>query len=239
MMDTRCDLHLHSCLSPCGDKDMTPYNLVHLAKLLELDCIALTDHNTSLNCPAALRVGQEAGICVVPGMELCTREEVHVVCLFPALDNALAFSDYVAQNRPDIANRPKIFGEQLLMDHRDTILSRYDPLLTTASNIPTAQAPFLVADFGGVCFPAHIDRPSYSIVSNLGSIRSDMGFTIAEFATSDMIPQYKQNSPDLQNMMLLQNSDAHYLEQMRPGGNVLPLPEITSAALVKYLQNWK
>ena len=86
-----CDLHIHSCLSPCGDEEMTPYNLVNMAKVMGLDILALTDHNSSLNCPAAARAAEEAGIAFVPGMELTTSEEVHVVCLFPDVDSALAF----------------------------------------------------------------------------------------------------------------------------------------------------
>ncbi|HAS37802.1 MAG TPA: phosphoesterase, partial [Ruminococcaceae bacterium] len=79
------DFHLHSCLSPCGDNDMTPYNLVNMAKILGLDAIALTDHNTAQNCRAAMEVGKSIGVTVIPGMELCTSEEVHVVCLFDGL----------------------------------------------------------------------------------------------------------------------------------------------------------
>ena len=87
------DLHLHSCLSPCGDNDMTPYNLVNLAKIFGYDIIALTDHNSCLNCESAMKVGEKIGITVVPGMELCTSEEIHNVCLFPSLEKAMDFSD--------------------------------------------------------------------------------------------------------------------------------------------------
>ena len=105
-MELNYDFHLHSCLSPCGDNDMTPYNLVNMAKIMGLDAIALTDHNTCLNCEAAMKVGKEAGVLVIPGMELCTDEEVHVVCLFPQLENALAFSEYVRERIPPVENRP-------------------------------------------------------------------------------------------------------------------------------------
>ncbi len=102
------DLHLHSCLSPCGDMDMTPNNLVNMAKLLGLDVIALTDHNTSLNCEAAIKVGEEVGVLVIPGMELTTSEDIHAVCLFPTLEKALAFSQYVDENRIHIRNKAAI-----------------------------------------------------------------------------------------------------------------------------------
>ena len=112
---------------------MTPYNLVNMAKVMGLDILALTDHNSSLNCPAAARAAEEAGIAFVPGMELTTSEEVHVVCLFPDVDSALAFSGYVAERLPKIKNRLDIFGEQLIMDDRDGILGREENLLSTAS----------------------------------------------------------------------------------------------------------
>lgn len=89
------DLHLHSCLSPCGDDDMTPANIVGMAAVKGLDVIALTDHNSCKNCPAAIHHGQQYGVIVIPGMELCTIEEVHIICLFPELDAALAFDQYV------------------------------------------------------------------------------------------------------------------------------------------------
>lgn len=134
-----CDLHIHSCLSPCGDEEMTPYNLVNMAKVMGLDILALTDHNSSLNCPAAARAAEEAGIAFVPGMELTTSEEVHVVCLFPDVDSALAFSGYVAERLPKIKNRLDIFGEQLIMDDRDGILGREENLLSTASFISIGE----------------------------------------------------------------------------------------------------
>ena len=102
------DLHLHSCLSPCGDNDMTPYNLINMAKIMGLDLIALTDHNTCGNCRAAMEAGRQAGITVVPGMELCTAEEVHNVCLFADVDSAEAFSDYIKTTMMPIKNKAKI-----------------------------------------------------------------------------------------------------------------------------------
>ena len=128
----RYDFHNHSCLSPCGDGDMTPFNLVNMAKLLNLDVIALTDHNSALNCPAALKVGQAVGVTVIPGMELCTSEEVHVVCLFDELDGALSFSDYVHKTMPPVKNRADIFGEQIIVDENDNTTGSEKILLTTA-----------------------------------------------------------------------------------------------------------
>ena len=108
------DLHIHSCLSPCGEDDMTPANIAGMAKVIGLDVIALTDHNSCKNCPAIVRAAQEYGITVLCGMELCTAEEVHVLCYFPTLDNAMDFDSYVYGCIPDLPNTPALFGNQLL-----------------------------------------------------------------------------------------------------------------------------
>lgn len=147
------DLHIHSCLSPCGDADMTPNNIVHMALLAGFDMIALTDHNTCGNCPALLTVAREAGLTAVPGMELCTAEEAHVVCLFPELEAAMAFDAAVAPTLPPVRNRPDIFGEQLMMDAGDEIVGRRDILLTTASSISVEEVLPLARSFGGPPFP--------------------------------------------------------------------------------------
>lgn len=231
----RYDLHNHSCLSPCGDNDMTPYNLVNMAKLLDLDVIALTDHNTCLNCPAAVKVGEEIGITVVPGMELCTAEEVHVVCLFPDVESALAFSAYVRENMPPVKNREDIFGEQRIMDERDNIIGKEELLLTTACNIGIYQVPELVKSYGGCAFPAHIDRSSYSVISNLGGIDLSMGFICAELTDKADVDAYLERYPDLKRMKLLFDSDAHYLENMNMNPKHIQLNSLSAEKVVEYI----
>lgn len=229
------DLHLHSCLSPCGDNDMTPYNLVNMAKLLGYDIIALTDHNSCLNCPAAIKAGKQAGITVVAGMELCTAEEIHTVCLFRELDGALAFSEYVRQSMAGIENDPEIFGEQLIMDETDKIIGTESLLLTSASGISIDDAVKETAKFGGVCYPAHIDRASYSILSVLGFIYPEAGFKTAEFTSKAFIEGYEEKHPILKGMKKTVSSDAHYLENMPEPVKTVDLPQCTPDALIDYL----
>ena len=217
-MELNYDFHLHSCLSPCGDNDMTPYNLVNMAKIMGLDAIALTDHNTCLNCESAMKVGKEAGVLVIPGMELCTDEEVHVVCLFPQLENALAFSEYVRERIPPVENRPKIFGDQFIMDERDNIIGQENLLLTTAANVSLDKVPEIMKEFSGVAFPAHIDRSSYSVISNLGMIDEYMGFNVAEITKNADKNEYIKKYPVLEKMHILTSSDAHYLENIGSAG---------------------
>ena len=113
------DLHMHSCLSPCGDVDMTPNNIVGMSKLLGLDVIALTDHNSVLNCEAVMKLGAQNDLLIIPGMELTTMEEIHVVCLFPTIEKALLFNDYVREHQMQIKNRADIYGRQIIMDEND------------------------------------------------------------------------------------------------------------------------
>lgn len=236
-MNLKYDFHLHSCLSPCGDNDMTPYNLVNMAKLLGYDIIALTDHNSCLNCPAALKAGEEAGITVVPGMELCTSEEIHAVCLFPDLKKALEFSDYVKSTMPPVKNDASIFGEQLIMDSTDRIIGNEEILLTAASGISIDDAVKEVLRFGGAVFPAHLDRASYSVLSVLGFMYPEMGFAAAEFTHKAYIPQYEEKHPLLKEMKKLRNSDAHYLENMVEPSVEIDLPECSAEAVVSYLNS--
>lgn len=231
------DLHLHSCLSPCGDSDMTPYNLVNMAKLLGYDIIALTDHNSCLNCPAAVKAGKKAGITVIPGMELCTSEEIHTVCLFPELESALRFSDYVRTTMMYVKNDPEIFGEQLITDEADNVLGAEDILLTTSSGISIDDITAVVRSFGGAVFPAHLDRASYSVLSVLGFLYPEMGFNAAGFTHKAFIPQYEEKHPLLRNMKKLKNSDAHYLENMVEPSETIDLPECTAKAVVNYINN--
>ncbi len=233
------DLHLHSCLSPCGDMDMTPNNLVNMAKLLGLDVIALTDHNTSLNCEAAMKVGEEVGLLVIPGMELTTAEDIHAVCLFPTLEQALDFSRYVDENRFKVPNKAEIYGRQVIMNENDEEIGEIEHLLLPASFIGMYDAYRKAKEFGGICYPAHIDRDSLSILSVLGEIDPYCGFRTAELADISKLPELRKQHPILDYMNIITCSDAHYLENMRDAANTLELPELTREAVINYLDTEK
>ena len=229
------DLHIHSCLSPCGDMDMTPNNLVNMAKLLGLDVIALTDHNTSRNCAAAMAVGREIGLTVIPGMELTTAEDIHAVCLFPTLEKAMAWDEYVDSHRIKIRNRPDIYGRQVIMNENDEEVGELEHLLLPATEIPIISAYKTVKTFGGVCFPAHIDRDSLSVLSVLGEIDPACGFKTAELADKTKLQQLRKLHPILDTMHIITDSDAHYLENMRDAENFLEAEDNTPEAVLKAL----
>ena len=229
------DFHIHSCLSPCGDADMTPNNIVNYAKIMGYDVIALTDHNTALNCPAVAKIAEENGITFIPGMELCTSEEVHIVCLFYTLEDALNFSEYVKSTMPPIKNKPSVFGEQLICDENDNVIGQEEILLVTASGISTEKVVKKVAEYNGICYPAHIDRSSFSILSNLGTIDEYFCFKCAEIYDVLKEDELKKKYPYLEKLKILSDSDAHYLENMRIPQQIIDVPENNINAILDYL----
>lgn len=232
----RCyyDLHIHSALSPCGDRDMTPGNIAGMARLCGLDIIALTDHNACGNCQALMRAGRQHGLTVLPGMELCTAEEIHVVCLFAALEGALGFEKEVAARRPSIPNRPDIFGEQLLLDAEDNLVGTEPSLLLAAASLSLEEVLPLARRFGGTAFPAHIDRDSYSVPAALGDI-PPLGFPAAEITAEGDVSGLTARYPAIRDIPLLLNSDAHYLHQLPDAAAWLELEDPTPEAIIAAL----
>lgn len=211
MIPISYDFHLHSCLSPCGDDDMTPANIVGMAAVKGLDAIALTDHNSSLNCPAALEHGSNYGVTVIPGMELCTSEEVHVICLFPTLEDALSFDQYVYEHLLPIKNKEEIFGRQQIMNEEDEVTGTVEKLLISATDISFDIVNDLTASYHGIAYPAHLDKSSTSLLSNLGFIPPDSKFKCAEIHNMKRLHELKKANPYLETCNIVSSSDAHYL----------------------------
>lgn len=221
------DFHLHSCLSPCGDDDMTPGNIVGMATLIGLDAIALTDHNSCKNCPAFLQYAKEAGLLAIPGMELTTMEEVHVLCLFPTLEQAMSFDSYVEKHIMPIPNRPEYFGNQILVDNSDQPCGNVDTLLISATDISFNEVYDLVTSYGGIMIPAHLDKSSTSLLSNLGFIPPDSRFTAAEVKDIAGIEPLKKQHPYLEHCHFLCSSDAHALTSIQEAVHILHVEEKT------------
>ena len=189
------DLHIHSCLSPCGDDDMTPANIAGMAAVKGLDVIALTDHNSCRNCPAAMYHGERYGVTVIPGMELTTQEEVHVICLFPTLKDALAFDALVYKKLMPIPNREDIFGKQQIMDQEDRVIGTVENLLINATSISFDDVFPLAAAYGGIAYPAHVDKASNSLLSNLGFVPPGSSFACAEFHDFKNLHRIQKRAP--------------------------------------------
>lgn len=224
------DLHMHSCLSPCGADDMTPNNLVNMAALAGLQVIAVADHNTTRNVPAAVKVGEQAGVLVVPAMELTTKEDIHVLCLLPDEAQAEALRQYVYEKLPQRKNRPKAFGNQYVMDENDEIIEEEPQLLSFGADIGIYEVRELLERYGGLAVPAHIDRASYSLIGVMGLVDTEMGFQVYE-STIDCDRQALMDKYRFHGGFI-SNSDAHDLTAIRDAERTLEVEELTAKAVI-------
>lgn len=236
MLKLSYDLHIHSCLSPCGDDDMLPSNIVGMAFLKNLDVIAVTDHNSCKNCGAVLKLAEQYDLVVIPGMELCTMEEVHVLCLFAHLSDAMRFDEYVSNKLLKIPNDERVFGKQEIVDEEDQTIGTEPYLLINATDISFDEVGKLMKEFNGVHVPAHIDKNSNSLLSNLGFISPDADFTVAELANLSHLDELSKKNPYLNQCKIISNSDAHMLENINEAIHFINCEERTREQFIKALR---
>ena len=216
-----CDLHIHSCLSPCGDALMTPNNIVGMAFIKQLDAIAVCDHNTAKNLPAIKEVADMMGVVLLPGLEITTREEAHMLCYFRTVKQCMVFGEMIYAHLPPIPNNEKFFGRQQVMNAQDEETDVEERLLISALDLGFEECEKLIHAAGGLCVPAHINRGSNGVLNSLGFLPPDARYDALEVSRSVAMP-----AMDLSAWRLLESSDAHYLE------NILE-PEFTVEAVEK------
>ena len=213
---------------------MTPNNIAGMAALKGLQIVALTDHNSCKNCPAFFTACKRQGIIGVAGMELSTAEDVHLVCLFESLDDAMRFDEVVEGHLMNIKNRPEIFGNQLVLDGDDEIVGEEQKLLISATDLSMGEAVELARSFGAHVHPAHIDRESNGIISVLGDVPRDYGFDCVEFNDAVNVERINTLYPLTGAMKRVVSSDAHHLWDISEADNsVLLDDEPYSSALVR------
>jgi len=234
------DLHIHSCLSPCADNDSTPANIAGMAALNGLGIVALTDHNSTRNCPAFCAAARRMGLVPIPGMELTTAEEVHAICLFPTLEQAMAFGERVEACRIRIPNRPEIFGDQLVMDEDETVIATEPDLLINATSLTLSDAYRLACGMGGVSYPAHIDRPSGGLIAVLGDFPDDPPYTAYELNREESRAEYLANYPHLRELVSVVSSDAHQLGAIAEAAHYVELDDepYSSRLVAERLIGW-
>lgn len=228
------DFHIHTAASPCADTSMSPNNIVNMAMLKELDVIAITDHNTCANLKAVMDVAEDTPLLVIPGMEIETAEEFHMLALLPSLSNAMELQKIVYKNLPPINNRKDIFGEQIIYNDKDEKIGEIDQLLLTATALSAYEVLEIVDQLGGVCYPAHIDRPSYSIISNLGFIPPDLAIKNIEISKKANKLSFQKTYPSLR---IIQSSDAHYLEDILERKSYMNIKKNTAQHWIELLQS--
>lgn len=200
------DLHNHSCLSPCGSLELSPRVLLETAAAKGVSLVALTDHNSSLNCPAFSRLAPRYGVVPLYGMEATTQEEIHVLCLFSVLDAALSFSEYVYRILIPFPNDPEKTGDQVYVDEEDNIEGEVENFLPNALDLSVDAIGGRAAEYGGIVIPAHVDRPAFSMTSQLGVVVPGRWAAIECVRLPPLV--------DTLNYPLITSSDAHYPEHV-------------------------
>jgi len=208
------DLHLHTCLSPCAELEMLPEFIVERAQELGLQIIAVSDHNSAENAAAVVNAAQGTGIIVFPGMEVQTREEVHMLTLFDTLEQVASWQEQVYASLPPLKNDESFFGEQLILDAAGEPAGYLDRLLLTSTSFSVEEVVQRVSSLNGLCIPAHVDRTAYSIISNLGFIPPELDVVGVEISANIGVVEARERFPQLTRYSLVASSDAHRLKEM-------------------------
>ena len=209
------DLHMHTVLSACAEVEMIPPLIVAQAQRQGLGLIAVTDHNACGNAGAVMAAAEGSGLTVLPGMELQTREEVHLLCLFGALEAALAWQDEVWRRLPPLANREEFFGPQYLVDRAGEWLATEARMLQVAAALGLEEAADGVHRLGGLAIPAHVDRPAFSLLANLGLIPPGLAADALEVTARFQPEAGLKKWPCLKGRTLIVNGDAHRLSELQ------------------------
>ncbi len=226
------DLHIHSCLSPCADDDMTPANICGMAHIKGLDAIAVTDHNTARNLPYVKEAADYYHLILLPGMEVTTREEVHLLGYFPTVEDALEAGEVFSSHLPKMPNRPKFFGNQYIMNTDDEIMGEEMRMLIGATDLDLTECTEIIRKRGGVAIPAHINRGSNGLLVNLGLMPQEPAYPVVEVARHmDIHPSI------VKDRMVLYSSDAHQLGNIMEAEFDFPVERFSLGGLFDTLKN--
>ena len=209
----RADLHVHTVLSPCAEIEMLPPLIISEAKIRGIDLIAITDHNASANITAVQKAALGSGITVLPGMELQTKEEVHVICIFDTIDQIIQFQIIVDQKLPSIKNRPDFFGDQLVVDENGDFIRKEEQLLITSTALSLNEAYHLVDEIGGIFIPAHVNRKANGLLEILGFVPDDIPILALEISKHISPKEAKEKYPQINMFEIIQNGDVHRLSE--------------------------
>lgn len=209
----KANLHIHSVLSPCGDIVMTPLNIIKRAVEVGLDIIAIADHNSAKNVEIAMKLSQDYDLTIIPAMEVESKGEVHLLCLFSKLEDLLDWQEIVYQNLPQLENNEDYFGPQLITDESDDFKEREKRLLLTAVNLSLEEIVEQVTEKNGLVIPAHIDKSTNSILANLGFIPPELNISTVEIADKKNLAKIRKKIGE--EYSIINNSDAHYLKDIK------------------------
>ena len=235
MKKFRADLHVHTVLSPCAEVEMIPPLIVQAALELNIDIIAITDHNASANVSAVQKAAQGTTLKVLPGMEIQTHEDVHLLCLFENLTELESWQAQVNESLPDTLNRAEFFGEQYVVDEQGEYIRTEPRMLLTSTRFSIDEVFERVNALGGLVIPAHVERTTYGLFPTLGLLSDQwpiLGFEISRHTTPE---QARMSFPSIGSYPLIQNGDVHRLNEFI-GSTIFVLEEPTINEIYKALK---
>ncbi|NJK95936.1 MAG: PHP domain-containing protein [Bacteroidales bacterium] len=233
----RADLHIHTVLSPCGDLEMSPVNIIKQAVKQKLDIIGITDHNSTLHGPLLRRLGKQNNILVLTGAEVTSREEVHCLTFFENDEILGIFQAYLEKHLPNIKNKPSVFGYQVVVDENEHILKEIKNLLIAGINQSINEIEIMVHQIGGIFIPAHVNKPANSLLGNLGFLPPDLQIDGIEITSQTNISDFRSRHPEFDSYPILRNSDAHQPEQIGSFWNNLNMESLKFEAFRQALKN--
>ncbi len=227
MKSWKCDLHIHSVLSPCGSLEMSPSSVIRRALEEKLDCIAITDHNTLANSAVFHRAASAAGIACFFGVEIQTMEEIHVVGLFDDEEKAMQFDRELYEALPPIPNDPEYFGDQVVVDDDENIVRCEEKALLNSVMWDLDTTLEMINQYGGFGFPAHVNAATYSLISQLGFFPANPLIIALGITANCDVEKFLADYPAAASYSLIRNSDAHYLKDIGSGYTILEMESPT------------
>ena len=208
------DLHIHTLLSPCGDLEMSPINIVQAAQTKGIDILGITDHNSTKHCRLIRKLAKEEGIFVLGGAEVTSKEEVHCLAFFESDEILDEFQNYLEEHLPHIVNKPEAFGYQVVVDIDENIVEEIDTLLISALDVSIEDLEQKVHELNGIFIPAHVNKTKNSIISQLGFISPDLKYEALELSPHISKKEFIKQNSYLKDQSYIQSSDAHYIDDV-------------------------
>ncbi len=229
----RADLHVHTLLSPCAAVEMTPRNIVRHAQSAGIDIVAITDHNAGDNVAAAMRAAVGTGVTILPGMEVQTREEVHLLALFGKMRDFMKWCDFVTLHRNPMRNDEKKFGAQFVVDEEDELIRTEELMLLASTDLGVDEVVAKVASTDGITIAAHIDRPAFSLLSQLGFIPAEAVPDAVEVSRNTQWEQAGMKYPAIGTLPVIASSDAHTIDDFILGPKTMFLMEAPTLSEIR------
>jgi PHP family Zn ribbon phosphoesterase len=230
----RADLHIHTFLSPCGDLSMSPQNIVDKALEKGLDIIGITDHNSTRQANLVQQIGEENGLFVLAGCEITSKEEAHCLAFFETEEQRLQMQNIFDKYLPNIPNDEKRFGYQIVVDKNEEIVYEEPKLLISALDFSLDEVYSIVHDIGGICIPAHVDKKTTSLMSQLGFVPPEIKADALELTKFMETDKFLKLFPYLKKFKFLHNSDAHFIDVVGERYTEMELPRRS----FKNIKNW-